>query len=169
MKIKYTGHSLIEVIVVLLLIAISLSAIVSTNLTANKLTVNVLVLSEVISVTDSIASTMRNNSSELVDSKSRYLAVLTPHYQSSFACKASKRCQYQQQAIEDLKSWKKQFDNLFADYIVVICRDLTPSDGQYNSSDGCDNLQKSPIAIKVWWLKKGSQRQYQNYHRNVSL
>jgi len=63
MKTKYTGHSLIEVIVVLLLIAISLSAIVSTNLTANKLTVNALALSEVISVTDSIASTMRNNSS----------------------------------------------------------------------------------------------------------
>jgi len=169
MKTKYTGHSLIEVIVVLLLIAISLSAIVSANLTANKLTVNALALSEVISVTDSIASTMRNNSSELVDSNSRYLVVLTPNYQTNFTCKVSKRCQYQKQAIEDLKNWKKQFDNLFVDYHVVVCRDLTPSDGQYDSSDGCDELKSSPIAIKVWWLKKGSQEQYQNYYRIVSL
>jgi len=169
MKTKYLGHSLIEVIVVLLLVAISLSALVSSNLTANKLTANALLLSQVISVTDSVASTMRNNHGELADVNSRYLVVLTPNYHFAFVCKASARCQYQQQAIEDLKNWKKQLDNLFVDYHVVICRDHTPSDGQHDSDDGCDKLKNSPIAIKVWWLKKGYLSQYQNYYRNVSL
>jgi type IV pilus modification protein PilV len=169
MKIKCLGHSLIEVIVVLLLIAITLSAMVSTNLTATKLTSNALALSEMISVADSIASTMRNNSQELTIINSRYLATLTPKYMPTFVCQPSKRCQHQQQALRDLDNVKTKFDTLFINYRMVICHDLTPRDGKYDGSDGCDKLYKNPIVIKIWWPKKGSKNQYQHYYTSVSL
>ncbi|MEM5528778.1 hypothetical protein WN093_08130 [Gammaproteobacteria bacterium AS21] len=169
MKTKCLGHSLIEVIVVLLLIAISISAMLSTNLTATKLTRNALALSEMIAFTDSVASTMRNNPQELTIIKSRYLATLTPNYISTFVCSTSKRCLYQLQAIRDLRQVKNSLDSMFVDYRMVICHDLTPSDGQYDAGDGCDKLYKNPIVIKVWWPKQGSKSQYQYYYTSVSL
>jgi len=145
------GQSYIELTVALLLMSISLTGMVVSILSAQQLSRHSIERYDLALLLSNISNELHLNKAEAARDQSHYLTVINKAKAISISCSAKKDCPQRLQALRGLKQWQRILNKSLAAYSMVLCRDSTMNDGEFEKSDGCDNQFTSPLVIKLWW------------------
>jgi len=145
------GQSYIELAVALLLMSISLTGMVASILSAQQLSRHSAERYDIALLLSNISNELHLNKAEADRDQSYYLTAINKAKTISINCSAKKDCPQRLQALRDLKQWQGILNNSLSAYSMVMCRDSTMHDGEFDKSDGCDNKNSSPLVIKLWW------------------
>jgi len=145
------GQSYIELTVALLLMSISLTGMIVSTLSAQQLSRHSIERYDLALLLSNISNELHLNKTEVNRDQSHYLTAINKAKTISISCSSKKDCPQRLQALRDLKQWQGILNKSLAKYSMVMCRDSTMHDGEFEKSDGCDNKLSSPLVIKLWW------------------
>ena len=145
------GQSYIELAVALLLMSISLTGMVVSILSAQQLSRHSVERYDLALLLSNISNELHLNKAEVSRDQSHYLTAINKAKTISISCSVKKDCPQRLQALRNLKQWQRILNQSLVAYSMVMCRDSTMHDGEFEKSDGCDNKKSSPLVIKLWW------------------
>ena len=142
---KYTGFSLIEVLVAVVVLSIGLLGLAGLHITSLQNNHSAYLRNQATLQAYDMADRIRTN---LEAAKNGYYnnPTVTQHLE----CKTSSGCSPQQMAENDAFDWSATIATLLLSGAGVVCIDSTPDDGT-PADPQCDNVGGSPYVVKVWW------------------
>ena len=141
---KQKGTTLIEILVAVVLFAVSLAGMAALALNALRSTADGQFVSQATILADELADTMRGNLAGYETSQ-----FITIPDEPGQVCEPGDECSPQEQTSYDTHKWLAHVNNALPSGAAVLCMDSTPDDGQPDQPE-CDGNGLN--TIKIFWL-----------------
>ena len=160
--VRQKGTTLIEILVAVVLFAVSLAGMAALAISAVRSTADGQFVSQATILADELADTMRGNLAGY--ETSQFIAIPGAPEQ---ACEPGDECSPQDQTRYDTHKWLAHVGEALPAGTAVLCMDSTPDDGQPDEP-ACDGAGMN--TIKIFWRDSnaaGSLAEGEQFHRHA--
>ncbi|MGB1236955.1 MAG: type IV pilus modification PilV family protein [Pseudomonadales bacterium] len=154
-----SGESLIEIILVLFLVSLAISGLMGTMLKAQQLSHGSIQQSSAAQVLSSFAHDPRSNRVDTRHHLNRYLVSLNAHSAVAVGCSTGSECSGAAWANQHIYMLHRRLVQTLPEFELIICRDITPFDGENLADPACDGLDFRTLTAKLWWSNRGVEQQ----------